>query len=508
MKVAIYCRYSSDLQNPRSIEDQARLCREWIVRNGHTEGEMFADAAISGASAYRRPGFQQLRKAIEAGSIEGVVSEAMDRFSRNISDTNDLYEHCEYYGVKLLTVDTGEIGLMHVGLQSTLSALFLKGLADKVRRGQRGAFERGQSTGGLAYGYKVGAEPGSRVIDDAQSNIIRRIFREYLAGISPRSIAITLNKDGISSPKGGPWRASSIVGSRKRGNGILHNEIYSGVMVFGRQRRAKTPLTGKIIMQPVPETQWRRREVKDLQIIDRQTWQNVQSKLNKAVLCRLDYRRRPPRLLSGIITCGCCEGPMTIKDANRYVCRTAREEGQCSHSRPVKAVEVEGRVVTALQYVLIDDEFQKAFEREYRAHHAICHAAGPQLRAEANRRHDKANRAINELVNAIRDGVYLPEIKAALNEAEQARDAAKREMEAIELSSAPILPNLKTRFVEAICLIQRFLDEDTTAASNAKTTIRNLVGKVYIYPNDIQGYRQIEVSGDLATVIGGSGRGS
>ncbi|WP_375787125.1 recombinase family protein [Bradyrhizobium sp. Pha-3] len=55
-RAAIYARYSSDLQNPRSIEDQAALCRRWCEREGHEVTEVFSDAALSGASIHGRAG--------------------------------------------------------------------------------------------------------------------------------------------------------------------------------------------------------------------------------------------------------------------------------------------------------------------------------------------------------------------------------------------------------------------------------------------------------------------
>ena len=45
-RVAIYARYSSDLQNPRSIEDQEALCRRWCEREGHGVVATFSDAAL------------------------------------------------------------------------------------------------------------------------------------------------------------------------------------------------------------------------------------------------------------------------------------------------------------------------------------------------------------------------------------------------------------------------------------------------------------------------------
>jgi DNA invertase Pin-like site-specific DNA recombinase len=506
MRVAIYSRYSSDLQNPKSIEDQVRLCREWLDRAGHSEAENFADAAISGSSAILRPQFQAMLAAIARKEFDAIVSEAMDRYSRNLSDTNDLYELCKFHGVKMMTVDVGEVGLLHVGMQGTMSALFLEGLAVKIKRGQRGAFERGQSPGGLAYGYKVGATTGSRVIDITQAGIIRRIFQDYNAGQSPRSISKVLNSEMAPSPQGGPWRASLIVGSRKRGNGILHNELYIGRMVFGRQRRAKNPATGKTIMQPVPRHEWRVKDMPELRILDDQTWRIAHDRINAAGGERLVFSRRPPRLLSGLLICADCGGPMTIKEHGRYVCRTAREEGTCNHGRSVLATEVEGRVVAALQTNLLDAELMDVFAREYRVAHAQIMAAKQAGKAGARADLAKAEKAIAGLMQAIEDGMYNPDMKARLDAATRMRDAAKRELEAPAAEPVTtLITGLKERFTGMVSSMSKFLDSNTHHAATAKAAVRSMVHAVYVFAENHDGRRRIEVEADFAPAFGGSG---
>jgi hypothetical protein len=53
-------------------------------------------------------------------------------------------------------VSEGDINELHMGLKSTMDALYLKeDLADKTRRGPRGRVENGNSGGGNGYGYGV-----------------------------------------------------------------------------------------------------------------------------------------------------------------------------------------------------------------------------------------------------------------------------------------------------------------------------------------------------------------
>ncbi|MET4898942.1 recombinase family protein [Sphingomonadaceae bacterium jetA1] len=82
MKVAIYARYSSDNQCDASIEDQIRLCRLHAEKQGWHVVEQYTDHAISGASLLR-PGIQALISDATRGRFDVILSEAMDRLSRD-----------------------------------------------------------------------------------------------------------------------------------------------------------------------------------------------------------------------------------------------------------------------------------------------------------------------------------------------------------------------------------------------------------------------------------------
>jgi DNA invertase Pin-like site-specific DNA recombinase len=162
------------------------------------------------------------------------------RLSRDQEDIAGIYKRMEFAGVKIITLSEGEISTLHIGLKGTMNAMFLKDLADKMRRGLRGRVEKGKSGGGLAYGYKVmkqfdangEAIRGDREIDQEQAVIVRRIFQEYgQANKSPKAIAAQLNKEGIVCPSGNAWGQSTINGNRKRGTGILNNHLYIGELI-------------------------------------------------------------------------------------------------------------------------------------------------------------------------------------------------------------------------------------------------------------------------------------
>lgn len=128
-----------------------------------------------------------------AGTIDVVLAESLDRFSRDQEDTAGLLKRLTFAGVRIVTVSEGDIGHLHVGLKGTMNALYLHDLAQKTRRGLRGRVEAGRSGGGISYGYRVvqvseGHPRGDREINLEDAAIVRRIFQDFVAGVSPKAI--------------------------------------------------------------------------------------------------------------------------------------------------------------------------------------------------------------------------------------------------------------------------------------------------------------------------------
>src|SRR5688572_29536076 len=115
MRAAIYARYSSDLQSAASIDDQIRLCRERVEREGWDLSNTYTDAGISGASRFR-PGYQQMLADARTGIFDVVIAEALDRLSRDQEDTAALFKALSFADVQLITLSEGETSELHVGL--------------------------------------------------------------------------------------------------------------------------------------------------------------------------------------------------------------------------------------------------------------------------------------------------------------------------------------------------------------------------------------------------------
>jgi DNA invertase Pin-like site-specific DNA recombinase len=61
MRVAIYARFSADLQDARSITTRSPWRTQHAAKQGWLIAAEFTDAAISGASTANRPGLKRAR---------------------------------------------------------------------------------------------------------------------------------------------------------------------------------------------------------------------------------------------------------------------------------------------------------------------------------------------------------------------------------------------------------------------------------------------------------------
>ena len=341
---------------------------------------------MSGASLIRS-GIQALLGDALRDRFDVVLAEALDRISRDQEDVAGVFKRMAFAGVKIVTLSDGEIGHLHVGLKGTMNALLLKDLADKTRRGLRGRIEAGKSGGGLCYGYDVvkrtnaAGEPiyGERRIDDAEAAIVRRIYSEFAAGASPRRIAVTLNAEGVPGPFGRTWGDTTIRGHFCRGTGILNNELYIGRLIWNRLRYVKDPSIGKRVSRANPQSEWITTEVPELRIVSDVLWQGVrarQAELAKVFAAttndvrgarakRFNETRRPAFLLSGLLTCGTCQGRYGIILQDRYGCLNHHRRGTCENSRTIRRPAIEQRALSGLTEKLVSADAVAAAVRAY-----------------------------------------------------------------------------------------------------------------------------------------------
>ncbi|MGY4253630.1 DNA invertase Pin-like site-specific DNA recombinase [Bradyrhizobium sp. USDA 4516] len=129
-----------------------------------------------------------------------VVVEHFDRLSRDPATIQRLKQVFKFNGVELMDQKGVYATATDISIASLYNTIYKPQLAEKVRRGHDNAVATGRIPGSYAYGYRPPGASGERTIDENEAKIVRRIFTEYAAGRSTRSIATALTREGIPSP--------------------------------------------------------------------------------------------------------------------------------------------------------------------------------------------------------------------------------------------------------------------------------------------------------------------
>jgi Resolvase, N terminal domain len=119
MRAAIYARFSSDLQDLRSISDQVDLARRYAEGRSLNVVDVYDDAAISGASTLNRPGLLRLIGDAQARKFDVIITESLDRLSRSQANIAALYERLQFLGVRIATYAYGPPSGRRTRLQPT-----------------------------------------------------------------------------------------------------------------------------------------------------------------------------------------------------------------------------------------------------------------------------------------------------------------------------------------------------------------------------------------------------
>jgi site-specific DNA recombinase len=510
VKVAIYARYSSDNQRDASIADQLRVCREFAKRQGWAICEEYTDHAVSGATLLRA-GFQALMRDALNRRFDGVLAESLDRFSRDQEDTAGLFKRLTFAGVNIVTLAEGDITHLHIGFKGTMNALFLKDLAEKTHRGLRGRVEDGKSAGGLCYGYRVvkalnagTVTTGEREIDPEQAAVVERIFRDFVAGVSPKQIAKNLNRERVAGPFGGAWSPSTIYGNGKRGTGILNNELYVGRLVWNRLRYVKNPDTGKRVSRLNPEAEWMRKEVPALRIVPDDLWtaakaRQQQTRHTMRTAGALGAAKRPQYLFSGLTKCGVCGAGFIMSGKNRLGCFGARDQGRCDNHLTIRRGEVEARVLRALQEKLLQQDLFEEFCDEFTREMNRLRMERRASLSSAKREVERIGARIKKLLNLMLDDEFaVDEGRAEI----KTLDARRKEFQALleTADEAPPLlhPEMAALYRQKVTTLAEALERSETR-TEATEALRGLIDAIVLTPDE--GALRIELRGNLAAML-------
>ncbi|WFU42559.1 recombinase family protein [Bradyrhizobium sp. CB82] len=499
LKAALYARYSSDLQKDTSIEDQFAMLEKAAKRLNLQldRRHYYADRAVSGSSLFERPGLtRDLLVAAERGEFAAVLVEATDRLSRRKADMFWLADRFEFHRIRIFNM-SGEVSDLQLLFEGHSNEDFIKKLAIRVKRGHDQAALKGRITTCAAYGYDcVEHQPGKRAINEQEAKIVRRIFTEYASGMTPRQIVAGLAKDKIPSPSGQPaWNYQGIVGGKGAKRGLLHNQLYIGKYVKNRFTAPKNPATGKREVRALDPEDLITVDMPDLRVISDELWNAahaVRLKRQHEKFGASGYVKRAtiPRkqgLLSGLIVCGACHGPMTVmassRNGQRVGCSGALYRKTCTHTKSYDLNELTAGAIKHMHAHLTDPEFLKEKAKAKAVEAAkLAREEGDERRA-AQKQLDRLNLQIKRLVDAIAecDG-SVRELTDAIKAKEIERAALQERIRHLPGGNVMTLhPAALASFSRSVDLLHAKLIEDR-ADPEARLAFQNVVGSLVVHP--------------------------
>ena len=229
-KVAGYARVSTDHEDQvTSYEAQVDYYTNYI--KGREDWEfagLYTDEGISATNTKHRDGFNRMVADALAGKIDLIITKSVSRFARNTVDSlttiRKLKEHnveCYFEKENIWTFDSkGELLLT---IMSSLAQEESRSISENVTWGHRKRFADGKVS--FAYSRVLGLEKGpdgNIVVNHEEAKIVKLIFKLFLEGMTPHSIAAELTDSGIKSPGGkDKWNSATV-------RRMLSNEKYKG----------------------------------------------------------------------------------------------------------------------------------------------------------------------------------------------------------------------------------------------------------------------------------------
>jgi site-specific DNA recombinase len=509
-RAAIYARFSTDLQDDRSIEDQIAICREYARRHDLLVVETYDDRAASGASVFNRDGVQRMLAAARAGVFDVVIAESMSRVGRDQEDRAAIRKRLRFAGVTTMTPADGVVTDLTDGIRAVIDSQFLDDLKHATRRGMAGVIRDKRHAGGRAYGYlPVKGEPGRLLIVEREARTVRRIFEEFVGGSTSREIARRLNAEGVPPPRGEVWGASTVTGNATRGTGIVRNELYAGRLIWNRLRMVRDPDTGRRVSRPNPRQDWHVVEVPELAIVPPLLFEAAQRRVKARSDIPSTYLRKPKRPLSGLLRCAACGGGMSTYgkrkgEPKRVRCTRDAETGTCPDPRTFYIDRIEEAVVAALRAELRHPDVITEFVRTYHKERRRLASQQDAKRTHAERRLAEVRREIERIVDGVTRGelasaVFGPRA-SALDEERKSLEASMAEEHDTVVT---LHPAALARYEEIVGRLQQSMAQGT-AAGNAEypEVMRDLIQSVTVRAGDEPGRVKVTIEGRLNALLG------
>lgn len=230
-KASVYVRVSTEEQAKEgfSVDNQKRACEEHARNFGYQVLKVFIDDGKSGRTT-ERPAFQEMLKMAKEGGLDAVIIYKIDRFARNVSDFSRIRSELEKLGVKIISVNEGDLS-ENGGLIANILASVAQWESDVNGQRTRDAlmqkFREGWQPTPPPIGYKsVGGDREKKYCepDPYSAPIIKQLFELYSTGnYSIFQLQKWLSSQNILSRNGKPLGCSTI-------DNILLNPFYYGLI--------------------------------------------------------------------------------------------------------------------------------------------------------------------------------------------------------------------------------------------------------------------------------------
>lgn len=207
---ALYERLSRDDEmqgESNSIVNQKRYLEEYAQAQGFKNIRHFTDDGYSGTN-FKRPGFQEMIAAIEAGEIDVVCVKDLSRFGRDYLKVG-FYTEIMFpeKGVRFIAINNSVDSANPMENDFTpflniMNEWYAKDTSNKIRAIFRSRMQDGKRcSGAIPYGYKRDPEDKNHLlIDEEAAKVVRRIYQMVIDGMGSQAIANQLTADNVLIP--------------------------------------------------------------------------------------------------------------------------------------------------------------------------------------------------------------------------------------------------------------------------------------------------------------------
>ena len=393
----IYARYSSDSQTEQSIEGQLRVCYEYAKQNDLIVLDAYIDRAMTGTND-NRPAFQKMIRDSEKQQWQAVLVYKLDRFARNNYESVVNKKRLKDNNVKLISAmenitDTPEGRMMECLLEG-MNQYFSEELMQKVKRGLKESWLKGNATGGRkVFGYDVVDQ--KYLINEKEAATIVEIFTKYSQGYTAEEIARSLKERGIKYHNDKPLTNRIIFK-------LLHKRKYTGKVEHG----------GIVYDKIFP------------QIISDELWQKIEMIHQHNKIAPSSKKAVYEYILTGKLVCGICHKKMSgasgSSKAKRvhyyYVCTSHKKGDKCT-TTSVQKDYLEDLVINATMSFLSNE---KTIERIVNSVFTVLEKESKNnsaLKLLENKK-AQAQKSADNLIKAIEEGIITEQTKSRLKELE------------------------------------------------------------------------------------------